>query len=140
VPPAAGRSSGMGLVAAEIGVGLVELAPVRRREEVALVLRSMQNRGARRNTASPSAQLVTESVFPVATNSERPSLLIPPGAQMPPPRPARRPARELLRILQGHAQDPAVILAAVPEVAAERHVDRAVENGQCTPLVLVAGV
>src|SRR5260370_34701591 len=54
--------------------------------------------------------------------------------------PARRPACELLRILQGHTQDPAVILAAVPEVAAERHVDRAVENGQCTPLVLVAGV
>ena len=65
-----------GIGAAEIGVGLVELAPVRRRKEIALVLRSVQ-----------IGCEATESVFPVATNSERPSLLIPPGAQMPPPRP-----------------------------------------------------
>src|SRR5690349_16561004 len=39
-----------------------------------------------RKTASPSLQLDAPNVLPVATNSDLPSELIPPGAQMPPPR------------------------------------------------------
>src|SRR4249919_2327011 len=42
--------------------------------------------GARRMTASPSLHVLAPKVFPVATNNDVPSVLIPPGAQMPPPR------------------------------------------------------
>ena len=37
-------------------------------------------------TASPSLQTLASNVLPVATNSDFPSVLTPPGAQMPPPR------------------------------------------------------
>src|SRR6266542_2189580 len=85
VPLAAGRSSGMGLVpprSASVSSSSRQYGGAKKSRLSCDRCRS----GARRNTASPSAQLVTPSVLPVATNSERPSLLIPPGAQMPPTR------------------------------------------------------
>ena len=47
-------------------------------------------------TASPSAHFAVPIVFPVAANRDLPSVLRPPGAQIPPPR-ARVVQLETLR-------------------------------------------
>src|SRR5262249_48222643 len=72
--------------AAEIRIARVEFAPVRGGEEILwLIITAKVGRQAK--TASPSLQVVASMVLPVAMKSERPSLLMPPGAQIPPPQP-----------------------------------------------------
>ena len=71
---------------AEVGVERVESLPIRRAKKSFLSSDRCRS-GASRKTASPSLQVAAPSVLPVATNNDSPSVLIPPGAQMPPPRP-----------------------------------------------------
>jgi hypothetical protein len=50
------------------------------------------------------------------------------------------PAEHLSRFLQGHPDNPAVVIATIPEVAAKWQIERAVDYGQGTTLVLVARI
>src|SRR5262249_48508135 len=71
--------------AAEVGVAFIECTPIARREEILRPLRVMQIRHQLKHRL-PVLHVRAPRVFPVATKRARPSLLIPPGAQMPPPR------------------------------------------------------
>src|SRR5271166_6217614 len=91
--------------------------------------------GERRRTASPSLHPVVPNVLPVTAKSDCPSPLMPPCAHMPPPR-ARRKARDLARLVNGNADDKAVIGAAIAPVSAERNEDLALKQRQRAALVL----
>src|SRR6516165_8891872 len=94
--------------------------------------------GPRRKTASPSLQVETSIVLPVATNSERPSLAIPPEDPTAPP--AGAPADDVARVLHADADYPAVIVPAIAVMTPIGDIDVSVEDGECAALVLIASV
>ena len=93
-----------------------------------------------RMIASPPIQLPPVlNVFPVITNMFVPSLATPLCPQIPPPSRCCRPAMHIRRIVNVHADNPAMIIAAVTEISGVRHVDDPVHKSQCASVFLQPG-
>ena len=124
---------------AKVGVAVVKRMPIGRCEEVALVIRAMQ---IWRKADDSLAVAPCRCPECIAGGHEQRLLrnCDPPGRPDPAAPAARGPGDQSFRVMERYADHPAMVIPAIAEMAAKRHIQRPVEYGQGAALVLVAGV
>jgi hypothetical protein len=123
----------------EVEIPLVERLPIRRRKVIPLVAGAVQIRSQTEHGFAIAPARRTERVASChekrVTNSTDPARR--PDAAAPG---AREPAYYLVCLRNRDPDHPAVVVAAVPEMTAERHIEHSVDDGQGSALILVAGI
>src|SRR5262249_5263673 len=121
---------------AEVGILLIQCKPVRRREEIAHLVRSMQVRSKTEHRLTVLPRGGAEGI----SRSDEEGLARDTDAARSPDTAAactRRPCRHSPRLLERNSHHPAVVVAAVAKVTAKWHIQHAAKNSQCTALILV---
>src|SRR5205814_999719 len=124
--------------AAEIGITIVERAPVGWREIALRIVIAMQIGGQAKDRLTVAPGRNIERI--AGGNKQRAAVAGDPARRPDPPSPSTRaPANDIAGIAQANAGDPAAIVPAIAVMPAIGHIDPAVEDGQRAALVLRAG-
>src|SRR5206468_3467219 len=121
--------------AAEIGIAIVERAPVGRREIALRAVVTTQIRGQAKDRLAVAPARNVDRI--AGGDKQRAAVAGDPARRPDPPSPPpRAPTDDIARIAQANADDPAAIVPAIAVMPAEGHIDPAVEEGERAALIL----